>query len=107
MCLISAIFKSRQDFNDHLSDTGNTDIAMASTITDSKAFLESFKAAGGWFDEETFGLSQFDQMGWGGVALKDIPASLRHSEICQVANSLGAYSVISYPAWIPPDTFHI
>ena len=49
---------------------------MSSSITDSKAFLDDFKSAGGWYDHETFGLSEFDQMGWGGIALKDIPVSL-------------------------------
>jgi hypothetical protein len=49
---------------------------MTSSITDSKAFLDAFKSAGGWYDHETFGLSEFDQMGWGGIALNDIPVSL-------------------------------
>lgn len=49
--------------------------AMSSTLSDTEAFLDSFNDAGGWYDSEVFGLVEFDQMGWGGVALKDIEVS--------------------------------
>jgi hypothetical protein len=50
---------------------------MSSTLQDPQVFLQSFQAAGGWFDPEYFSLAQFNGMGWGGQAVKDIPVSIR------------------------------
>ena len=45
---------------------------MSSSIANPEGFLRSFKDAGGWYDPGIFDIAEFDKMGWGGVALKDI-----------------------------------
>jgi hypothetical protein len=77
---------------------------MSSSLTDSKAFLDDFKLAGGWYDHETFGLSEFDQMGWGGIALKDIPVSLFPVRYQSRLTGEGTHALVPYPTGTPLDT---
>ncbi|WVR03403.1 hypothetical protein IAU60_000394 [Kwoniella sp. DSM 27419] len=42
-------------------------------VFDPEHFLNWFKGAGGWYDESLLGLKPFEGMGYGAVALKEVP----------------------------------